>query len=93
MTDTPAPTTALAERVRKIVTDFMVENCNADRAQVTDTANWRDEYGADSLDSVDLTMTLEDEFMIQLDDETMADVWTIADAIKAVEAKLIVAAA
>lgn len=82
-----------AERVRKIVTDFLVENCNAEAEKVTDTANWSEEFGADSLDSVDLTMTLEEEFMIQLDDEHMADVWTITDAIKSVEGKLVAAAA
>lgn len=82
-------TTALAERVRKTVTDFLVEECNADRAQVSDTANWTDEYGADSLHQVELMMRLKEEFGIgPFDDEQMTDVRTVADAIKAVEAQL-----
>lgn len=82
----------IAERVRKTVTDFLVAYCGADPAKVTDTAHWSDEFGADSLDQIDIAMTIEDEFMVQLDDEHMADVWTIADAIKVVEAKLAVPA-
>jgi len=84
-------TTAIAERVRKILTDFLVENCNAEAEKVTDTANWSDEFGADSLDQVEMLMTVEDGFAadaLRFGDEQLTDIRTIADAIKAVEAEL-----
>lgn len=86
------PTTA--ERVRTILTDFLVENCNAETEKVTDTANWSDEFGADSLDQVEMLITVEDEFgTFGFDDEQLTDILTIDDAIKAVEAELVAAAA
>ena len=85
------PTTA--ERVRKVLTDFLVENCEADPEKVTDTANWSDEFGADSLDQVEMLITVEDELKLEpFDDEQLTDIRNIADAIKAVEAKLAVTA-
>lgn len=82
-----------AERVRKILTDFLVENCNAEAEKVTDTANWSDEFGADSLDQVEMLMAVEDAFgTFGFDDEQLTDIRTIADAIRAVEAKLAVPA-
>lgn len=82
-------TPTVTERVRNILINFLVENCNAEAEKVTDTANWSDEFGADSLDQVEMLMTVEDEFgTFGFNDEQLTDIRTIADAIKAVEAKL-----
>ncbi len=83
----------IAERVRKTVTDFLVAYCGADPAKVTDTAHWSDEFGAVSLDQIDIAVTIEEAFpSLELTDEDIADTHTIADAIKVVEAKLAVPA-
>lgn len=83
----------IAERVRKAVTDYLVNHRDAEPAKVTDTAHWSDEFGADSLDQIDIACTIEEAFGdLELTDEEIADTHTIADAIKVVEAKLAVPA-
>lgn len=51
-------------RVRKIV----AEKLNVDEEKVTNTSTFVDELGADSLDTVELVMALEDEFQCEIGD-------------------------
>jgi len=48
-------------------------------------AHFMDDLGADSLDTVELTMTLEEEFDIEIPDEDAGKITTVAEAIKYVE--------
>lgn len=50
-------------RVRKIV----AEKLNVDEEKVTNTSTFVDELGADSLDTVELVMALEDEFQCEIE--------------------------
>ena len=63
----------IEERVKKII----VEQLGVEESQVTPTASFVDELGADSLDTVELVMAFEEEFGIEIPD-------TDAEKIKAV---------
>ena len=55
----------VAERVKKIV----VERLGVEASRVTDTANFRDELAAGSLDTIDLVMAFEEEFDCEISDD------------------------
>jgi acyl carrier protein len=65
------------ERVKKIV----VEQLGVDKEQVTHEASFVDDLGADSLDTVELVMALEEEFDIEIPDEAAEKITTIQQAI------------
>ena len=56
---------SIAERVKQIV----AEQLGVDEDQVTNEASFMDDLGADSLDTVELVMALEEEFDIEISDE------------------------
>ena len=67
----------VAERVKQIVT----EQLGVDEDQVTDDASFMDDLGADSLDTVELVMALEEEFDIEISDEDAEKIQTVKDAV------------
>ncbi|MBI4552786.1 MAG: acyl carrier protein [Candidatus Latescibacteria bacterium] len=67
----------LEERVKEII----VEQLGVDADQVTDTASFVDDLGADSLDTVELVMALEEEFDVEIPDEDAEKITTVRDAI------------
>ena len=69
------PDSDLADRIRTIVS----EQFGVNMAEVTPDSNILDDLGADSLDVVELVMTLEDEFDIEVPDEAAEAIRTIAD--------------
>ena len=58
----------IEERVKKIV----IEQLGAKAEDVTNSASFVDDLGADSLDTVELVMALEEEFGIEVPEETLA---------------------
>jgi len=70
--------------VKKVVVDRL--KVSAD--EVTDTASFIDDLGADSLDVVDLVIGLEDEFEIQIPDEDAEKIQTVGQAVAYIEEKL-----
>ncbi len=70
-----------AERVKKIV----IEHLNVDADKVTDTASFIEDLGADSLDTVELVMALEEEFGNEIPDEQAEKLQSVGDVIKFVE--------
>ncbi len=63
----------ILERVRKIV----AEQLEVDPSQVTPAANFANDLGADSLDTVELVMALEEEFEIEIPDEAAEQIATV----------------
>jgi acyl carrier protein len=72
------------ERVTKVIVDRL----NVEEEKVTETASFRDDLGADSLDVVELVMELEDEFDMEISDEDAEKIATVGDAIKYIESKI-----
>lgn len=68
---------SIEERVKQIV----AEQLGVDDAQVTAEASFMDDLGADSLDTVELVMALEEEFDIEISDEDAEKILTVQDAI------------
>lgn len=68
----------IAERVKKIV----IEHLGVDEAKVVEDANFINDLGADSLETVELVMAFEDEFNIEIVDDAAETIQTVGDAIK-----------
>lgn len=75
---------SIEERVKKIV----VEQLGVEEDQVTPDASFIDDLGADSLDTVELVMALEEEFDCEIPDEEAEKIATLAQATSYVEANL-----
>jgi acyl carrier protein len=69
------------ERVKKIV----VEQLGVKEEEVTQEASFVDDLGADSLDTVELVMALEEEFEIEIPDEAAEKITTVQEAITYIE--------
>ena len=63
------------------VKDIIVEQLGVDPDQVTLEASFVDDLGADSLDTVELVMALEEEFGIEIPDEDAEKIGTVSSAI------------
>jgi acyl carrier protein len=68
---------SIAERVKQIV----AEQLGVDEDQVTNEASFMEDLGADSLDTVELVMALEEEFDIEISDEDAEKIQTVQDAV------------
>jgi len=66
-----------AERVKKIV----IEHLGVDADKVTEQASFIDDLGADSLDTVELVMAVEEEFGVEIPDDAAEKILTVKDAI------------
>jgi acyl carrier protein len=73
--------------VRDKVKQIIVEQLGVDEAEVTDTASFVDDLGADSLDTVELVMAFEESFGIEIPDEDAEKIGTVKDAIEYIEKK------
>lgn len=70
------------KRVKKIV----VEQLEVEEEAVTAEASFANDLGADSLDTVELVMALEEEFEIEIPDEVAEKIDTVGAAVKHIEA-------
>jgi acyl carrier protein len=68
-------------KVRAIIVDKL----GVDEAEVTLTASFTDDLGADSLDTVELIMEFEKEFDIQIPDDKAEKIATVGDAVSFIE--------
>ena len=74
---------AVADRVRAII----AEQLGVKLEEVTDQASFIEDLGADSLDTVELVMALEEEFGIEIPDEDAEKMASVGDAIKYIGTK------
>jgi len=71
----------VATKVKAIIIDKL----GVDEAEVTDSASFTNDLGADSLDTVELIMEFEKEFDIQIPDDKAENIATVKDAISFIE--------
>jgi len=71
-------TVAVEEKVKKII----VEQLGVEESQVGPEAKFIEDLGADSLDTVELVMALEEEFGLEIPDEEAEKILTVRDAIQ-----------
>ena len=74
---------AVADRVRAII----AEQLGVKLEEVTDSASFVEDLGADSLDTVELVMALEEEFGIEIPDEDAEKMSAVGEAIKYISTK------
>ena len=67
------------------IKEIVVEQLGVDAEQVTPEANFVDDLGADSLDTVELIMAFEEEFDIEIPDEEAEKFQLVGDLVKYVE--------
>ncbi len=63
------------------VRDIVVEQLGVDADEVTPDASFIDDLGADSLDTVELVMALEEEFECEIPDESAEKITTVKEAV------------
>jgi acyl carrier protein len=68
------------------VKSIIVERLSVDEKDVKNEASFIDDLGADSLDTVELVMALEEEFGLEIPDEDAEKIVTVGDAVKYIEA-------
>jgi len=73
---------SIEEKIKEII----VEQLGVDPAQVTPEASFVNDLGADSLDTVELVMALEEEFNLEIPDEEAEKIATVGQAIEYIRA-------
>ena len=75
---------AVADKVKSII----VEQLGVDEEEVTPDASFVDDLGADSLDTVELVMALEEEFDIEIPDEEAEKIQSVSQAVDYIKAHM-----
>lgn len=70
------------------VKEKIVEQLEVDIGEVTNEANMFNDLGADSLDLVELTMSIEEEFNIEIEDAEAEKIKTVGQMIEGVKSKI-----
>ena len=73
----------ISNKVKKMVANHL----GVEELKVTDEANFIDDLGADSLDTVELVMAFEEEFGSEISDSEAEKILTVGDAIKFIESQ------
>ena len=76
------------EEIVKKVQAIIVDKLGVEPSEVTETANFTNDLGADSLDTVELLMEFEKVFGIKIPDDETSNIATVKDAIDKVAEKL-----
>jgi acyl carrier protein len=71
------------DKVKEVVMDKL----GVEESQITETAHFMDDLGADSLDTVELIMQLEEEFGIEIPDEDAEKITTVGAAVEYIDNK------
>lgn len=70
------------------VKEILCEQLDVEEEKVTLESSIVDDLGADSLDVVDLVMSLEEEFDVEIPDEDVENMKTVGDIVKYIEKKM-----
>tara|TARA_B100000745_G_C19854658_1_gene284055 strand:+ start:65 stop:307 length:243 start_codon:yes stop_codon:yes gene_type:complete len=77
-------TEEISNKIKKIITDHL----GIDASKLTEDANFVDDLGADSLDTLELVMAFEEEFNFEIPDSAAEKITTVGDAIKFIKAEV-----
>jgi acyl carrier protein len=69
------------------VRDIIVELLGVDASKVIESARFREDLGADSLDLVELIMAFEEKFGAEISDEDAQSITTVGEAVKYIDAR------
>ena len=69
------------EKIKSIIS----EQLGVDESEVTPESDFVEDLGADSLDTVELVMALEEEYSVEISDEDAEKIKTVADVIKYID--------
>lgn len=70
------------------IKDIIVEQLDVEEDAVTVEASITEDLGADSLDVVDLVMSIEESFDVEIPDEEVENIKTVGDIVKYIENKV-----
>ena len=73
----------ISGKIKKMVADHL----GIEESKVVEEANFIDDLGADSLDTVELVMAFEEEFGSEISDSEAEKILTVGDAIKFIESR------
>ncbi|SMO78886.1 acyl carrier protein [Balnearium lithotrophicum] len=76
------------ENIEEKVKEIIADRLGVDPDEVTPDASFIEDLGADSLDTVELVMALEEEFGIEIPDEDAENIKTVGDAIEYIKSHL-----
>lgn len=74
---------AVAEKIKEIV----AQQLGVNEEQITDSASFQGDLGADSLEIVELAMALEEEFDVDIPDEDLPQIQTFGQAVSYIESR------
>jgi acyl carrier protein len=80
----------MSQDVEAKIKSIIVDKLGVDESEVTADANFTNDLGADSLDTVELIMEFEKEFDMSIPDEDAENIATVGDAVKYIQEKVIV---
>lgn len=69
------------------VQEIIAQQLGVDKSQVTKNANFADDLGADSLDTVELVMAIEEEFSIEISDEAAENIANLEQAVEFIKSQ------
>ena len=69
------------ENIENKVKEFIIDKLGIEESEITDSASFTNDLGADSLDTVELIMEFEKEFNVSIPDEDAEKIGTIGQAI------------
>lgn len=74
--------------IKQEIIDMIAEHLNYDKKKISMKSSFSDDLGADSLDSVELIMAIEEKYNIALPDDEMTDVRNVEQLIEKVKEKI-----
>ncbi|MBK98002.1 MAG: acyl carrier protein [Balneola sp.] len=78
----------MSQDVESKVKEIIIDKLGVDESEVVADANFTNDLGADSLDTVELIMEFEKDFDLSIPDEDAESIATVGDAIKYIQKKL-----
>ncbi len=78
----------MAENIEERVREIIADRLGVDPEEVTPDASFVEDLGADSLDTVELVMALEEEFGVEIPDEDAEKIQKVGDAIEYIKSHI-----